>query len=590
MTRPLEIEAEPGRARKLLGSLLRPHRARAIIAMVLVLAENAAHLAGPLLIAGALDIGVPAAVKGNPTPIAWFVAGYAASSLLTAGLRWGFLMTSGRVGQDVLIDLRGKLFTHSQRLSLSFHQSYTSGKMIARATSDIDTLSDLIDEGLDGLISSALTVIGVTVLMLSLDHRLALIVLAGFVPLVLATLAFRKASAVCYRRTRTEIAKVITQFTETMTGIRAVQAYRREEANAKVLDEHNDGYRVAQNRATWVLGVYLITLRLVGSLSFVIVLAVGAWLVSTESLAVGVLAAFLIYVRLFYDPLEQLGAFLNTYASANAALEKISGVLAQEPGVPEPARPTPLPSARGELRMSAVSFRYSDETPIVLSGMDLRVPAGQTLAVVGATGAGKSSLVKLFARFYDPEAGVVSLDGVDLRELSDEDLRRAVVMVTQESFLFTGSVAENIALGKPSAERSEIEAAASAVGAHSFISTLPEGYDTDVNKHGSRLSSGQRQLVAFARAFLADPAVLILDEATSSLDIPTERAVQEALETVLRDRTAVIIAHRLSTVLIADRVLVMERGGITEDGSPEELLGRGGEFASLHSAWTASLA
>ncbi|MFB9904503.1 ABC transporter ATP-binding protein [Allokutzneria oryzae] len=590
MTRPLEIEAEPGRARRLLGSLLRPHRASAALAMLLVLGENAAHLAGPLLIAGALDSGIPAAVKGDPVPMVWFVAGYAVSALLTAGLRWGFLLVSGGVGQSVLIDLRGRLFTHSQRLSLSFHQSYTSGKMIARATSDIDTLSDLIDEGLDGLISSVLTIIGVTALMLALDYRLALIVLAGFVPLVVATVVFRRESAKSYRRTRTEIAKVITHFTETMTGVRAVQAYRREARNAKVLDEHNDGYRLAQNRSTTVLGAYLVVLRVVGTLSFVAVLALGAWMVSENEIAVGVLAAFLIYVRRFYDPLDQIGNFLNTYASATAALEKISGVLAQDPSVPEPARPTPLGEARGELRMSSVSFRYSERTPVVLAELDLHVPAGQTIAVVGATGAGKSSLVKLFARFYDPATGVVSLDGIDLRRLGEDDLRAAIVMVTQESFLFTGSVAENIALGKPSAERSEIEAAARAVGAHEFISALPRGYDTDVHKHGSRLSAGQRQLVAFARAFLADPAVLILDEATSSLDIPTERAVQDALETVLRDRTAVIIAHRLSTVLIADRVLVMDKGVVTEDGSPEELLSNGGEFAALHTAWTTSLA
>jgi ATP-binding cassette, subfamily B, bacterial len=311
-------------------------------------------------------------------------------------------------------------------------------------------------------------------------------------------------------------------------------------------------------------------------------------------LELGVLTAFTLYLRRFYDPLDDLAMFANSYTAAIAALEKISGVLEERPTVVDPDDPVPLPAADTgrSITFSAVEFRYAPDSPVVLPAFDLAVPAGQTVALVGATGAGKSTIAKLVARFYDPTRGSVELDGVDLRRVADAELRRAVVMVTQENFLFAGSVADNVGLGRPAASRAEIEAAAAAVGADEFIAALPEGYDTDVRKRGGRLSAGQRQMVAFARAFLADPAVLVLDEATSSLDIPTERAVQRALESVLAERTALIIAHRLSTVLIADRVLVVEDGRIVEDGPPEELIEEpsGGRFAALHRTWLDSLA
>ena len=313
------------------------------------------------------------------------------------------------------------------------------------------------------------------------------------------------------------------------------------------------------------------------------------------------LTSFLLYLRRFFDPMQDIAVFYNSFQSASAALEKLSGVLEEQPSVLEPERPTPLPAARGGVAFRAVRFGYLDgghpadppggaERPdTVLPRLDVTVPAGQTVALVGATGAGKSTVARLLARFYDPSSGQVLLDGVDLRQLSEDDLRRAVVMVTQENFLFSGSVADNIAFGRPGASGAEVEAAARAIGAHEFIAALPEGYDTDVRKRGGRLSAGQRQLVAFARAFLADPAVLILDEATSALDVPSERAVQRALRTILADRTALIIAHRLSTVEIADRVLVMEAGRIVEDGTPAELATGTGRFAGLHRAWRDSL-
>jgi ATP-binding cassette, subfamily B, bacterial len=579
------------RSRRLLGSLLRPHVRPAALALLVVVAENLVSLAGPLLIGAAIDVGVPAAIAGRPGPLFAFVLAYAVSGLASAGLRAVFMRISGRIGQDVLLDLRRRVFERAQRLSVSFHEKYTSGRMISRLTSDVDSLNDLLGMGLDGLFVSGLSVLTIAGAMLWLDVPLALVVMAGFIPLLLLTTWFRRNSHRAYRQTRSAVAKVIVQFVETMNGIRAVQAFRRHERNESIMESVDGTYASANRSALRIVARYMATLRLVGNLSLAAVLAYGGWRVSSGTLELGTLAAFTLYLRRFYDPLDELAMFLNSYQSAVAALEKISGVLEQPLSVPEPAEPRRLPEpTRGEIRFDRVSFAY-DSAPerIVLPEFSLHVPAGQTVALVGATGAGKSTLAKLVARFYDPVAGSVRLDGVDLRSLTDEDLRRAVVMVTQEAFLFSGSVADNIALGRPSASRAEIEEAARAVGADEFVQALPDGYDTDVRKRGGRLSAGQRQLVAFARAFLADPAVLVLDEATSSMDIPSERAVQAALRTVLAERTALIIAHRLSTVLIADRVLVVDGGRIVEDGAPEDLIADTGAFAELHQAWRDSL-
>lgn len=578
------------RSRALLRSVVRPHRASVLLALLLVVGENVASLLGPVLIAVALDTGVPAALHGRTGPLAACAAGYVACGLSSAALRWGFLRLSGRIGQDVMIDLRTRIFGHAQRLSLSFHESYTSGKIVSRLTSDLDALDALLDQGLDGLLSAAFTVLGVTVMMLVLDVPLGLLVLVGFVPLLWVTRWFYRRSQHSYRNTRGAIAKIIVQFVETMNGIRAVQAFRREGRNESILGVLNGRFREANRDALGVVAWFTSIVRLVGNLSLALVLGIGALRVAHGGLEIGVLTAFTLYLRRFYDPLDDLAMFANAYSAASASLEKISGVLDEAPSVPGPVDPVPLSEPRGELRFAGVEFRYGPDTPVVLPAFDLHIPAGQTVALVGPTGAGKSTLAKLVARFYDPSVGAVELDGVDERRVSDAQLRAAVAMVTQENFLFSGSVADNIALGRPEASRAEVEAAAAAVGAHEFVAALPEGYDTDVRKRGGRLSAGQRQLVAFARALLADPAVLVLDEATSSLDVPTERAVQAALETVLADRTAIIIAHRLSTVLIADRVLVVDGGRVVEDGTPADLVGGDGRFAALHDAWRASLA
>jgi ATP-binding cassette subfamily B protein len=578
------------RSRRLLRSLLSPHRRAVLVALVMVIGENVAGLFGPVLIAAALDTGVPAVLHGRSGPLIWCAVGYLGCGVVSALLRYGFLRLSGRIGQDILLDLRRRIFGHAQGLSLSFHESYTSGKIVSRLTSDMDSIDALLDQGLDGLLSAGFTVLGIGIVMLWLDWSLGLIVLVGLVPLLWVTRWFYRRSQHAYRETRGAIAKIIVQFVETMNGMRAVQAFRREPRNESIMGTLNTSFQEANRQALTVVATFTSTVRMVGNISLALVLAIGAIRVAHGGLEIGVLAAFTLYLRRFYDPLDDLAMFANSYTAASAALEKISGVLEEVPVVPEPANPVPVVEPRGEIRFADVEFRYGPETPVVLPTFDLRIPAGQTVALVGETGAGKSTVAKLVARLYDPSSGAVELDGVDLRRISDLDLREAVAMVTQENFLFSGSVADNIALGRPGATRDEIRAAAEAVGADVFINALPEGYDTDVRKRGGRLSAGQRQMVAFTRALLADPAVLVLDEATSSLDVPTERAVQEALETVLTDRTALIIAHRLSTVLIADRVLVVDGGRIVEDGSPADLVANTGRFADLHAEWLESLA
>jgi len=383
-------------------------------------------------------------------------------------------------------------------------------------------------------------------------------------------------------------------FVESMLGIRAVQAFRREPRNQEIFDDVNAQYRDANLRAFRLVAWFMPGIKLIGNITIAVVLLYGAHLAFNGEVTVGVLAAFLLYLRQFFEPMQEISQFYNTFQSASAALEKLSGVLEEVPSVPEPEHPTAMPDVRGDVRFETVRFEYVEGVP-VLPGLDLSVPAGQTVALVGTTGAGKTTIAKLLSRFYDPVSGRVLLDGVDLRDLDEPTLRAAVVMVTQENYMFSGSVADNIRFGRPSASMDEVVGAATAIGAHDFISRLPHGYDTDVANKGGRLSAGQRQLVAFARAFLADPKVLILDEATSSLDVPSERLVQRALRTILADRTAVIIAHRLSTVEIADRVLVLEHGAIVEDGSPAELVeagrtGENGRFSALHQAWLESLA
>ncbi|MGW4717956.1 ABC transporter ATP-binding protein [Nocardia sp. NPDC004260] len=622
-----------GRSRRLLLDLVRPYRKLTGLALALIVLDNIAKVSAPLFVAHALDTGIARGVAGDWAPLARTVGGYVGSILLGSICTYSFLRVTGKLSQSVLFDLRVRAFTHVQRLSVAFHEKYTSGKVVARLTGDIETLQELLESALNQALSAILSVLTIAALLIYLDQALAAIVLIGFVPLALVTRWAQRRQRAGYRRTRAAIAKVVVQFVESMGGMRAVQAFRREQRNESVLAVEDSEYRQATTAAMRGMGDYAGLTKLLGNLTTVTIIVVGAWRVIEGDLAVGVLAAYLLYLNEFYGPLDELAQVFNAYQSAAAALEKISGVLEEEPSVPQPARPVALEKASGAVRMDKVWFGYAAGSPAddaagtssgesssdplekpanrhtgvaasaadspagrsdrrtrpVLPEFTLDIPAGQIIALVGATGAGKSTLAKLLTRFYDPSGGVVTLDGIDLRLLSDADLRRNVVMVTQESYLFSGSVADNIRLGRPEATDAEVFAAARAVGLYDFVQALPEGFGTDVRKRGGRLSAGQRQLVAFARVFLADPAVIVLDEATSSLDIPSERLVQRALETVLRGRTAVIIAHRLSTVAIADRVLVLESGRIVEDGAPDALIAGTGRFADLHAAWRESL-
>ncbi len=582
------------RSRRLLGDLLRPYRRAVTGTVALIVVESLAALAGPWLVGIAIDSGLPPLLHAHDAaPLLAITAAFAVAVAVQAVTTRMFVTMTGRVGQKVVLELRRRLFAHFGDLDVAFHEDYTSGRVISRQTSDIESLSDLFEEGLDSLIAAILTLLLVGTGMLLLDWKLGLVVLAGFVPLAWLTVWFRRESARAYRRTREAIALVIVHFVETFGGIRAVQAFRREQRNADIFSELGEDYSQSSAHAARLIAIYGPSISLVGNVITGVVLGYGGLLAIQGNIKVGVLATFLLYLQRFFDPLQDVSQFYNTFQAAASGLEKISGVLDQDPAVPAPAAPQPLPvraadHAGRQVRFESVTFGYRDN--LVLPGLDLDIPAGQTVALVGETGAGKTTIARLLGRFYDPRSGRVTLDGIDLRQLSDSVLRSEIIVITQENFLFGGSVADNIRLGRPGASAADVQTAAQMIGAHDFIAALPDGYDTPVGKRGGRLSAGQRQLISFARAFIAAPAVLVLDEATSLLDIPSERLVQRALRTVLAGRTAVIIAHRLSTVAIADRVLVLDCGRIIEDGSPGELMSGDGQYAALHSSWAASLA
>ncbi len=585
-----EIRSGGRAARALLTDLLRPYRAALAALAIVVIVENAARLAVPLLVQRGIDRAIPPLLDGGPAyELVVVVGALCGLVIVQAASRMIFLNAAGRIGQRILLELRRRLFRHFCRLDIAFHDRYTSGRVVSRSTNDVEAIQEMLETGFDSLVTAVLTLAGTAVLLVVLDVPLGLTCLAAFPVLVVLIRWFARESATTYRAVRDSAALVIVQFVETMTGIKAVQAYRRESRNQQIFDAVADTYRADNERSFRLLAIFMPGVKLVGNITTGVVLLYGGYRVLHEQMTIGTLAAFLLYLRMFFEPMQEISQFFNTFQSASAALEKIAGVLAIAPAVADPADPVRPGAVSGGVGFDAVSFGYVPEHP-VLSEMTLQVPGGQTVALVGTTGAGKTTIAKLIARFYDPQAGVVSLDGVDLRRLAQSDLRRRVVMVTQENFLFAGSIADNIRFGRPGATDAQVRAAAEAVGAAGVIDGLPDGFATDVAKRGGRLSAGQRQLVAFARAFLADPAVLILDEATSSLDIPSERLVQRALHTVLAGRTAVIIAHRLSTVEIADRVLVLEHGRIIEDGPPADLVGSGGRYAALHRAWIDSLA
>jgi len=577
-------------ARAWLWPLVRPHRRMLVLGSLAVLTQSAAGLAMPYLVKVAIDQGV---LPRNLHVIDRVAVAYvllAALQLLAGRLE---IIAVAAVGQRVLYAVRTKLFGHLQTLSLDFYERERTGRVVARMTNDIEAMSDLVTDGLVTFITSVITLLGIAVILVLMDWQLALATLVVAPALALAATRFRRQSSAAWRRVRETATVVTVQLQEALSGVRAIQAFRRERTTAERFAGAAHAERLAHQRTIRLASLFFPGVEFAGAAASVVVLGVGGHQVLAGGLEIGTLAAFLLYLRSLFDPVQQLSELYDTFQAATAGAERVGAVLSVEPTVREAAEPVPLPAPRGEVRLDGVRFGYSSaegDGPEVLHGVDLHVPAGSTLALVGPTGAGKSTVAKLIARFYDPRAGTVSLDGIDLRQVRLADLRHAMGYVPQEGFLFSGSVADNIGFGRPEASRAEIEAAARAVGAEPVIAGLPHGFDTEVGERGVLVSAGERQLVAFARAWIADPALLVLDEATSSLDVVTEAQVQQALRRLRQGRTTILIAHRLSTVVEADQIAVVEDGRVVEAGTPDELLDGGGRFAELYGRWLASTA
>jgi ATP-binding cassette subfamily B protein len=496
---------------------------------------------------------------------------------------------TGWVGERILADLRIELFRHLQRLSLGFYERTRAGVIISRLTNDVEAIDQLVTDGVTTLVQSTLTLIGTAIILFILDWRLALATLAVIPLMSVGTVFFRKRSARAYANVRERLGLVTATLAEDIAGMRMVQAYTREDTAKQNFQDVTLAYRESNMQTVVLNGLYFPFVDLLSSVALAVGLGSGGHLYFSGTLSIGTLFAFMLYVNNFFDPVQQLSQLYNTFLSATAALDKIIGVLEEEPEVVDRRDARALPHIEGRVSFDDVRFAYGRGAE-VLHGIDLDVPAGTTVALVGHTGAGKSTIAKLLARFYDPTAGRIAIDGTDLRDVTQASLRHQLGIVPQEGFLFAGTVHDNIAFGRPDATREQVVGAAHAVGAHDFVSRLENGYDTELQERGTRLSLGQRQLVAFARALLADPRILILDEATSSVDIGTERRIEQALRRLLADRTAFVIAHRLSTIRDADLIVVLEHGLVVEQGSHDELMRRGGLYTSLYGDWAADVA
>jgi len=577
------------RTARRIGVLVRltaPYRRRTILAIVALLAATATSLAPPYLAKLAIDDGIR---QEDLTLLGWIVAALLAAGLLNWGASVAQTYLTGWVGERILTDLRRRLFRHLQRLSLGYYERNRAGTVISRLTNDVEALDQLVTDGVTSLVQNSLTLFGSAIILFFLDWRLALATLVVFPLMSIATAIFRRRSSRAYRRVRERLAAVTAALQEDISGMRVLHSFRREERNAAEFRTVNDEYRRANHETVVLNGLYFPFVDFLSSAATAVVLGYGGYLVFDGSMEIGTLFAFIAYLSNFFDPVQQLSQLYNTFLAAVAALDKIIDVMDEEPEVLDAPDARELPPVEGHVAFERVRFAYG-RGPEVLHELDLDVPAGTTVALVGHTGAGKSTIAKLLARFYDPTEGRIAIDGHDLRDVTQESLRRQLGIVPQEGFLFAGSVRENILFGRPDATPEEVAAAARAVGAHEFILELENGYETEVNERGSRLSLGQRQLVAFARALLADPRILILDEATSSVDIGTERRIELALGTLLRGRTSFIIAHRLSTIRNADLIVVLENGELVEQGTHEELLARGGRYLALYGDWATSSA
>ncbi|MFC2682753.1 MAG: ABC transporter ATP-binding protein [Rothia mucilaginosa] len=595
---PQERAETRERSMALLRQMLRPHRGALALSIISVLLVSGSSAIAPILIARVLDSSIEPLKQGDVSPLLTLLAFFVAATAVTAIFSWVNVAYTVRVSLGVVVYLRKRVFRHAQLLSVSFHERYTSGKVISRLTSDIDTVRSFLDSGISQLAITLLSMVISAVAIFLLDWRIGLFMLVMGVPIYFLTRWFQKTAVPVFRTMRTESAHLTSRFVETFTGIRAVKAFGAEAQMRSEYAQASERYRLAVMDSIKIFGVYSPMLMLLGNVFIAGALVLGGYAVLGGTMQIGTLLALVIYANRVFEPVMQLSEFYNMFQSAMSALEKLSSFLAEEPEVAEPDHPyerTVEPAAgtaegasgkvQGALvELDSAVFGYTSDRH-ALKETTLRIEPGTTVALVGATGAGKSTIAKLVARFYDVSAGQVRIDGVDVRQLADVQLRREVLMLTQEVFLFSASILENIRMGNPQASDEQVKAAAKAVGADAFIERLHEGYESQLGRGGITLSAGQRQLVSFARVFLANPRVLILDEATASLDIPSERAVQAALRTVLAGRTALVIAHRLSTVLGADRVLVIHEGSVMEDGSPQQLIASGGRFAAMYASW-----
>jgi ABC-type multidrug transport system fused ATPase/permease subunit len=569
-----------------LARLTRPYRLRTAASIVSLLAATAAALAPPLLAKYALD---DALRNRGSTRLYVIVAAFLAAGLANWGMTYAQTYLTGWVGERMLADLRTRLFGHLQRLSLGFYERNRAGVIISRLTNDVEALDQLVTDGVTSLVQNTLTLGGTAILLFVLDWRLALATLAVIPLMSVATAIFRTRSSRAYAAVRERLGLVTATLAEDIAGMRVVQAFTRERANQRNFRAVAESYRDSNMQTVVLNGLYFPFVDLLSSIALAVVLGYGGHLYFSGAVTIGTLFAFMLYVQNFFDPVQQLSQLYNTFLSATAALDKIMTVLDEEPEVRDRPGARDLPRIEGHVRFEHVRFRYGGGAE-VLHGIDLAVPAGTTVALVGHTGAGKSTIAKLLARFYDTTEGRITIDGVDVRDVAQASLRRQLGVVPQEGFLFAGTLRDNVAFGKPDATDAQIRAAAQAVGAHDFITRLENGYETELQERGTRLSLGQRQLVAFARALLADPRILILDEATSSVDIGTERRIEAALRRLLADRTAFIIAHRLSTIRDADLIVVLEHGRVVEQGTHRELLERRGLYTSLYGDWAVDVA